>query len=104
MFANTPKPPYYAVIFSSTQTKDTVGYNEMADRMLKLTSQQDGFLGIESVREKLGITVSYWTDLASIKDWKENTEHLFAQEKGKHQWYSSYKIRISLVEKDYEFG
>ena len=104
MFANTPNPPYYAVIFSSIQSNDTNGYNEVAQRLVELANKQPGFLGIESVREKLGITVSYWADLASIKEWKENAEHVFAQEKGKQQWYRSYKIRISLVEKDYEFG
>ncbi len=103
MYAQTPKPPYYAVIFSSIQTKDIAGYNETAHRMLKLAEEQQGFLGVESARETLGITVSYWTDLTSINLWKENTEHLFAQEKGKGQWYKSFKTRIALVEKDYEF-
>ena len=34
--------------------------------MVELAKQQPGFLGIESVKEKLGISVSYWKDLASI--------------------------------------
>ena len=103
MYAVTPKPPYYAVIFSSIQTNDTIGYNETAERMLQLAAKQPGFLGVESVRETLGITVSYWKDLESIKRWKKDTEHIIAQEKGKLQWYSSYKTRIARVERDYEF-
>ena len=102
MYANTPKPPYYAVIFTSIQSDNLVGYNEMAQRMLELAAKQAGFLGVESAREALGITVSYWKDLESIKIWKENAEHLFAQKKGKEHWYSSYKTRIALVERDYE--
>ena len=102
MYANTPKPPYYAVIFSSIQTNDDEGYKETAERMLELGAKQPGFLGIESVRETLGITVSYWKDIESIKRWKEDTEHIIAQEKGKQQWYNSYKIRIAKVERDYE--
>lgn len=103
MIANTPKPPYYAVIFSSLNTKGDNGYSEMAKRMVELASRQKGFLGVETVREELGITVSYWKDLASIKHWKNNTEHSFARKKGKTDWYSSFKIRIALVERDYRF-
>ena len=103
MIAKTPAPPYYAVIFSSTRTNGDKGYDEMGIKMLKLASEQDGFLGVESAREKLGITVSYWRDLASIKKWKENSEHKTAQEKGKANWYKSFKIRIAKVERDYSF-
>ena len=103
MIANTPKPPYYAVIFSSHNTKEDEGYSEMAKRMVELASEQNGFLGVEMVREELGITVSYWKDLESIKNWKNNTEHSFARKKGKSDWYSSFKIRIAKVERDYGF-
>ncbi len=103
MIANTTKPPYYAVIFSSLNTKGDNGYSEMAKRMVELASQQKGFLGVETVKEELGITVSYWKDLDSIKNWKNNTEHSFARKKGKTDWYSSFKIRIAIVERDYGF-
>ncbi len=57
--ANTPKPPYYAVIFTSNRTEGDQGYSDMADKMLALAVQQPGFLGVESAREEVGITVSY---------------------------------------------
>ena len=103
MITKTPKPPYYAVIFSSTRTDGDNGYSEMVDKMVKLAKQQNGFLGIESVREELGITVSYWTDLNAIKNWKENVEHSIAREKGRNLWYENFKVRIAKVEQDYEF-
>lgn len=99
--AQTPKPPYYAVIFTSVRTKVDNGYGVMADRMLHLAELEEGFLGVESAREEVGITVSYWKDLASIKKWKENAEHLEAQKNGRKSWYESFKVRISLVERDY---
>ena len=71
--------------------------------MIELASKQDGFLGIESAREELGITVSYWRDMESIKKWKENAEHTIAREKGRAEWYKSFKVRITKVEIDYEF-
>ncbi len=99
--ANTPKPPYFAVIFTSTRTEVDKGYGETADRMVELAQQQSGFLGVESAREDVGITVSYWRDLDSIKNWKANTEHLDAQKAGRKSWYDSFKVRISKVERDY---
>lgn len=102
MIAQTPTTPYYAVIFSSIRTAFDPGYEEMADKMMALASEQPGFLGVESARNVLGITVSYWKDLESIKKWKRNAEHLQAQKLGKTKWYEAYKTRIALVERDYD--
>jgi heme-degrading monooxygenase HmoA len=101
LIAETPAPPYYAVIFSSLRNADIEGYAETAARMVELAAEQPGFLGVESVREDLGITVSYWSDLQSIKQWKAQAEHRLAQQMGMDKWYSSYKTRIALVERDY---
>jgi heme-degrading monooxygenase HmoA len=95
--------PYYAVIFTSVQTEKIEGYTEMAELMETLARQQPGFLGIESARNEVGITVSYWQNLESIKNWKANLNHLTAQKKGREQWYSYYKVRICKVEREYEF-
>lgn len=103
MFANTPKPPYYAVIFTSIRTEISSGYKEMTEEMLALARKQDGFLGEESARAELGITVSYWKDLKSIKNWKMHLAHQKAQDMGRSHWYAAYKTRISLVERDYFF-
>lgn len=103
MIANTPEPPYYAVIFSSTHTNVVEDYSSMADYMVELASKQEGFLGIESARNELGITVSYWKDLASIKAWKLHAEHAMAQDLGRKKWYQAYKTRIALVERDYGY-
>ncbi|MGZ3182696.1 MAG: antibiotic biosynthesis monooxygenase family protein [Telluria sp.] len=101
--AATPQPPYYAVIFTSFRTDGDQGYGEMAERMMALAVQQPGFLGVESARNEVGITVSYWTDLESIRNWKANAEHLEAQRLGHRKWYSAFKTRICLVERDYGF-
>lgn len=102
MFATTPKPPYYAVIFTSIRSGDE-GYAETSERMNELARQQPGFLGIESARgdDGLGITVSYWTDLESIRAWKANAEHRIAQQRGKSEWYAGYVTRVCRVEYDY---
>lgn len=98
--AKTPDPPYYAVIFTSYLTDETGGYAEMADEMEKLAREQKGFLGIESARDGIGITVSYWKDSDSIRNWRENAAHLAAQKKGYEKWYKSFATRVCKVERD----
>jgi heme-degrading monooxygenase HmoA len=103
MIAQTPTPPYFAVIFTSVRTIGDHGYSEMADQMHELAHQQEGFLGVESARNEIGITVSYWRDLECIKKWRENMEHSIARDKGRKEWYQSFKVRIAKVERDYGF-
>lgn len=103
MIAKTPSPPYYAVIFTSVKSPEDEGYAAMAKRMEELAKAQPGYLGFESARTDLGISVSYWKDLQSISQWKNNAEHLLAQQLGREKWYSAYHIRIAKVERDYSF-
>jgi heme-degrading monooxygenase HmoA len=66
-----------------------------------LAAQQPGYLGMESAREGLGMTVSYWESLEAIRNWKQNAEHQEAQRLGHQQWYSSFRVRIAKVEREY---
>lgn len=96
--------PYYAVIFTSTHCENTEGYYDMANKIEALAKVQHGFLGIESAQDSVGITISYWKSLDAIKNWKQQTDHLVAQQKGRQGWYSWYKVRICKVEREYEFS
>jgi len=99
------KPPYYAVIFTSKRTdSENEAYAEMAQKMVALSKEQPGFLGVESARNELGITISYWENLEAIQHWKANLKHLEAQNKGKSAWYEWYHVRICKVEGEYQFG
>lgn len=100
-FADTPEPPYYAVIFSSRRTNSDNGYNRMAERMMELAAEQPGFLGVESARgaDGFGITVSYWDSTEAIALWKANAEHAVAQAMGKRAWYERYQLRVAKVER-----
>ncbi len=103
MIALTPSPPYYAVIFTSIRIITEDGYDLMANHMVELAQQQPGYLGYESAREDVGITVSYWESLDAIRNWKQETEHLIAQKYGREKWYKAYTTRICIVERDYSF-
>jgi heme-degrading monooxygenase HmoA len=99
--SDTPKPPYYAVIFTSLRTPGDDGYADTARRMEQLAAQQPGFLGMESARHGLGITVSYWQDLESIRRWRRHAEHLEAQRLGRERWYAAFRVRVAKVEREY---
>jgi heme-degrading monooxygenase HmoA len=100
MIAKTPPPPYYAVIFTNLRTEVDDGYDAMADLMEKLAMQQPGYLGHESARSELGITVSYWESPEAIKAWRENVQHAVAQRRGREDWYSAFCTRVCKVERD----
>ena len=102
-FAETPEPPYYAVIFTSTQTEDQRGYEAMAQAMMDLAHEQEGCLGAESARDAdgLGITVSYFRDEDDVHAWKQHARHLVAQKLGKERWYAHYQLRVAKVERAY---
>lgn len=96
---------YYAVIFVSTlKDSDDESYHRMSEQMVALAKKQPGFLGIDSARSEIGITVSYWENLEAIKDWKSQTQHQIAQQLGKEKWYAHYHIRIAKVEREYHFN
>ncbi len=96
--------PYYAVIFTSKLNNEHSGYEQMSTLMEELAQKQIGYLGIESARSEIGITVSYWQTLEDIKNWKQNSDHLIAQKLGKEKWYNWYELRICKVERDYSFN
>ena len=102
LIADTPRPPYVAVIFSSVRSSSDDGtYSSTAKRMLQLAVEQPGFLGVESAREALGITVSYWSSLQAVHQWKRNAEHREVQETGRRLFYDGFKVRVAMVQRDY---
>ena len=106
--ARTPRPPYFAVIFSSTRTAGDDGYGAMSDHMVELAQGMPGFLGVESVRDASaagapGITVAYWESEESIRAWRAHAEHRVAQRFGRERWYQTFAVRVCKVERAYGF-
>jgi len=102
--AKTPKPPYYAVVFTSINANvDHTEHVEMYARLVQRASTYEGYLGIEGARNSdgTGVAVVYWKDLDSIEAWAKDPEHQVAKRKGREIWYSHYMIRISKVERAY---
>lgn len=104
MIAETPKAPYFAVIFSAVKNEgiDEKLYQEMAQDMHRLAKESEGFLGFESAQENLEISVSYWDSLDAIKAWSQNGFHLNAKKFGKEEVYKNYHVRITQVVREYK--
>jgi heme-degrading monooxygenase HmoA len=103
MILDDLKTPYYAVIFSTVVAENLEGYTKIAGRMETLAKKQKGYLGIESARSEIGITVSYWQTLSDIVAWKNNVEHTEARKLGREKCYKKYQLRICKVERECGF-
>ena len=102
--SKTPRPPYYAVVFTSINAEvDHTEHVEMFGRLVERAETYPGYLGIEAARNRdgSGVAAVYWTDLESIDAWARDPEHEVAKRKGREIWYSHYMIRICKVERAY---
>jgi heme-degrading monooxygenase HmoA len=102
--SKTPRPPYYAVVFTSINAKvDHTEHVAMFRRLVDRASTYAGYLGIEAARNSdgTGVAAVYWRDADSIEAWAKDPEHQVAKEKGREIWYSHYMIRICKVERAY---
>ena len=96
-----------AVIFVSTRTPDDpAGYDAAATAMDRLAAVQPGYLGVDSARgeDGVGITVSYWTDEAAARGWREHPEHSAIREGGRDRWYSNYRVDVAQVTRGYSWA
>jgi heme-degrading monooxygenase HmoA len=101
VIAETPDPPYTAVIFTSLRIAGDNGYGEASAEMGRLAREQPGFLGMESARADVGLTVSYWRTEDDARAWKRVAEHVEAQRRGRGEWYAAYEVRIATVTRAY---
>ena len=103
--AATPKPPYWAVIFTSQRTEHDAGYAATAAKMEELAKAQPGYLGLEHAGDAgTSITVSYWRSEEDLRAWKQVLEHRDAQQRGREAWYRRYEVRVCKVERSYGFS
>lgn len=95
--------PYYCVIFTSLLSETDEEYAHYNQFLEDEAKKYPGFLGMDSARTGLGISVSYWKDTETIQAWKKHTDHIYAQQKGINKWYERYIVRIVRIEREYEF-
>ena len=93
----------YAVIFRAEINELNESYLKMANRMRELAIKDYNCIEFTSCFEgNYEIAISYWHDKEAIRTWKNDPEHLEAQELGKSKWYKSYHVQVVEVLNQYE--
>jgi heme-degrading monooxygenase HmoA len=78
----------YVVIFRATIKKLDKEYRSLAEKMRELAFSKYGCIDFISITEgDQEIALSYWESEDQIKEWKEDNQHMQAQELGKREWY-----------------
>lgn len=95
-----------AVIFVNQRTgADDVGYQAAAAAMDTLAAAQDGYCGIDTVRNDAGagITISYWASEDSAKAWRDHPEHTAIRDAGRNRWYADYSLHVTSISRSYDW-
>ena len=92
----------FVVIFRATARTLDAEYSATAARIRELALSQFGCLDFTAVTEGTQeVALSYWPDEASIRAWKQHTDHLMAQQLGRERWYSSYRVEVAEIKRHY---
>ncbi len=92
----------YAVIFHAEIAQLDDEYFATAKQMRELAMANYGCLDFVATTEgNREIAISYWPSLDHIKRWKQNSEHLQAQQQGRSRWYKSYKVEVVELLRSY---
>jgi len=95
-----------AVIFEFTATPERrQEYLDLAAGLGAEVKDFDGFISIERF-QSLGdpdkyVSVSFWRDEEAVHKWRNVQKHREAQAKGRAGIFSSYRLRIAQVLRDY---
>lgn len=80
-------------------------YLQIAARLRTFLEKRDGFISIERFQsltdEGKILSLSFWQDERAVDAWRNILEHRMAQKKGKKVLFSSYRIRVAKVLRDY---
>ena len=88
----------YAVIFTAKILLLDDEYQAAAARMRERAFEKYGCITLDSVmQDNLEITISTWTSLDDIQAWKNDPEHLLAQQKGRDKWYNGYDVKVCEI-------
>jgi len=71
--------------------------------MRKLAIEKYGCVDVQSLTEgDKEITISYWKSLDDIHAWKQDADHLQAQQSGRDKWYRHYDVKIVEILREYQ--
>lgn len=92
----------YAVIFRAEIAQLDETYFATAKRMRELALARYGCLEfVASMEGTCEIAISYWPSVDHIQRWKQDAEHLQAQQQGRSTWYKSYRVEVVELLRSY---
>ncbi|HEY6253426.1 MAG TPA: antibiotic biosynthesis monooxygenase [Candidatus Angelobacter sp.] len=74
-------------------------YQAMNAEMESLVRQNPGFIDVKSYKSEEGerLTVVWWRDEESLREWRELMRHRQAQKTGRAKWYQYYEMEVASV-------
>ena len=75
-------------------------------RMYELASRMPGYLSYAEYQAADGeaVAVVEFASAEALRAWREHPEHRAAQALGRERFFSSYRIQVCSVERDYGFA
>ena len=95
-----------AVIFEVYPAKGKLEeYLDIASSLMPQLEKIDGFIYIERfsslVEEGKILSLSFWRDEIAVEQWRNMESHRLAQEKGRENVFSNYRLRVADISRDY---
>ena len=92
----------YVVIFKAKIHQLDPHYFILAKQLREKALTQFNCQKFEALTENnQEVTLSYWQSLDDIQNWRNDAEHLMAQQLGLSKWYQSIEIEICQIQKSY---
>ena len=96
-----------AVIFEFTPAPGRKqDYLDLAAGLSAEVKDFDGFISIERFESISApgrfVSISFWRDEEAVRKWRNVQKHREAQAKGRERIFTSYRLRVCSVIRDYE--
>jgi heme-degrading monooxygenase HmoA len=96
----------YAVIFEvEVKPERKEEYLQIASELRDELNSIVGFISIERfqslVNEGKLVSLSFWESEEAISAWRNNRNHKLAQQKGRSELFSDYRLRVAQIVRDY---
>ena len=96
------------IVIFRTRLKDGADQGALADLTREMRDRVRSVPGFVSIKEFLaadgeGVAVVEFETMAAVKAWREHPDHRQAQERGRKEFFSSYRVQVGEVVRDYTF-
>ncbi|MGH9577018.1 MAG: antibiotic biosynthesis monooxygenase family protein [Terriglobales bacterium] len=96
------------VILFFSRLTDQAGedYYQMDEELSQLVKDAPGFMGVKSFKAEGGerLTVVWWKDEETLRQWRELPRHRVAQQTGRERWYQHYRMEIARIQRRTAFN